>query len=474
MSLITISRGTFSGGQILAQRLASKLNYAYLTQEELSEWASDMSVPVERLKDALIRPPVAFEGVTIERDQYLACLSKLFCEKVTDGDLLYFGHLGHMLLPGLPNILRVRVLADIEYRIQAYMGHANCTRKQAREHIRWVDTTRDKWIRFLYGVDWNDATHYDIIINMAQTSVDAAVAAIESMHKQESYRFGPHCRWAIKNLHLAASVHFALLNHPRARAPQIRVTANNGIVNIKYLPRFAAAAEHAEEAIREIDGIVGVNTFIAQNTVVMIQESFEHISEISPEISRIATRLDASVDIINMHTEETGDEVFIGDTRFHSALATLTASHRLGDISVLYGNEDTLVTTLQRRGRIKLIILGKLYHNQPEEIQGRLQDELKNRLSEHLKLPILGNDDLRRHLRLGLRQGLTMAGALLATVLMVVALFSYQGVIINFIEKEGGISYRLLVVLAVTIAIPTFAFTYSTLSRQVLKLLGLD
>ena len=56
MSVITISRGSFSGGKTLAECLAARLGYRCVGRETIVERAAASGVSHEELLDALLKP----------------------------------------------------------------------------------------------------------------------------------------------------------------------------------------------------------------------------------------------------------------------------------------------------------------------------------------------------------------------------------------------------------------------------------
>lgn len=473
MSLITISRGTFSGGRDLAVRLAKELGYAYLSQEELSAAASEAAVPVERLRDAMLRPPREYERVILERDQYLTCLTTTFCEKALAGDLVYFGHLGHMLLPRVPNILRVRVLADMEYRIRAVIESMGYGRHEAKEHIAWVDTTRDKWIRFLYGVDWHDPLHYDIIINLAHTGMDAAVSAVQSMARQDEFRFTDHATNALRDMHLAAKIHFALLSDDRTRCPDIHVTANGHSVTVVYHPRSADSARHVEAVIGGMTGIHDLNVIIANGSLLYIMESCDSETVVYEDILRVADRLDAAVELMIVPPNGLVSSP-IDDSHFGRCLEELRGQQRFGGWSAFYGTPINLMTSLQRRTPHRLVVLGNLFARQAPEIRARKTDEIKNRLADNITIPVIASNELHRYLTIDSRHIFRLTAFGLLAAALIVALFVFQKPILHILGPSQGLSWRLLAVLIVAAATPLFAFAFGSFTRGLLHKFGLD
>jgi hypothetical protein len=57
MSVITVSRGSFSGGKALAECLAARLGYRCVGREAIVERAAASGVSHQHLLDALLKPP---------------------------------------------------------------------------------------------------------------------------------------------------------------------------------------------------------------------------------------------------------------------------------------------------------------------------------------------------------------------------------------------------------------------------------
>ena len=159
MQIICVSRGTHSGGTELAEQLARKLDYACLSREELNEAATNEGIPVGRLEMAMVSPGIFSERLALERDHYLAFTTSYLCDRAMEGGLVYHGRTGHFLLPGVSHVLKVRVLADLEYRIKTVMRDLGLDRGKARRYIEDVDEDRRRWVRSVFAVSGEDAAN---------------------------------------------------------------------------------------------------------------------------------------------------------------------------------------------------------------------------------------------------------------------------------------------------------------------------
>ena len=90
-------------------------------------------------------------------------------------NMVYHGLAGHLLLTGVPHVLKVRIIADMDDRVREEMKRENLSASEARTLLEKDDNERRKWTQSLYGVDPWDASLYDLVIHIATLSVDDAV-----------------------------------------------------------------------------------------------------------------------------------------------------------------------------------------------------------------------------------------------------------------------------------------------------------
>ena len=178
MGIITISRGSFSGGTVVAECLAERLGYRVVSREILAAAAARYGIAEEKLAQALERAPGLWERLGHERRLYLVFIQAALCDMLQEDGAVYHGHAGHLLLRGISHVLRVRLIAPMPYRIGAAMEQLRCGREEAEAHVRRVDEERARWTRFLYGIDWNSPLLYDLVVNLEAMSVETACGVI--------------------------------------------------------------------------------------------------------------------------------------------------------------------------------------------------------------------------------------------------------------------------------------------------------
>ena len=189
MAIITISRGSLSGGKALAGCLADRLGYPILGREVLLEAAESMGVSEEVFREKFEAAPGLWARLTREREKYTLAIQTSLAEWCTRGDLVYHGLSGQFLLKELPGVLKVRLVAPLDMRVKAFMDtHPLVSHAETESFIRNVDQERSRWCRLMYDAELTDPSHYDMTVNLKRLSLESACAVITEAVAQPRYR----------------------------------------------------------------------------------------------------------------------------------------------------------------------------------------------------------------------------------------------------------------------------------------------
>lgn len=232
MAIITISRGTMSGGVRLAECLAKRLGYPSLSREILVKAAEKLGVSEEALWARMEGRASFWKRLTEERKTYLIAVQSALADACVDGNLVYHGHAGHLLLNDLPNVLRVRVVAPLAMRIREAMNRDGHNYQAARDYIRWKDEQRVRWTKFVYHLDWRDPANYDFVINLKHTNLNTACAMIAAVVQMPAYATTEAVKKQLHDFALECRVRVALAVNALSRAVSFEVTADSDEVEI--------------------------------------------------------------------------------------------------------------------------------------------------------------------------------------------------------------------------------------------------
>jgi cytidylate kinase len=228
MSIITISRGSYSRGKEVAEKLAQALNYQCLSRDILLEASERYNMPEIKLVRAIHDAPSILERFTYSKEPYVAYIRAALLRQAQKDNLVYHGLAGHFLLKGIPHVLKVRIIADLEDRVKEEVKRENISAEEARQILFKDDEERRKWSKNLYGIDTWDPSIYDLVININYITVDGAVNIIKCTLKEPRFQTTPEGQKLVDEMSLAARIEAALIEDIRS----IRVEAKENEVFI--------------------------------------------------------------------------------------------------------------------------------------------------------------------------------------------------------------------------------------------------
>jgi cytidylate kinase len=259
MSVITISRGSFSGGKMLAECLSESLGYRCVDREVIVERAAARGVSQEELRDALEKPPTFLERFQHKKYLYLVLIQSALTAEVRTGGAVYHGNAGHLLLRGGPNVLRVRIIAPIEFRLAMAQQRLKLGRAEAMEHIHKMDQQRSKWTQYLYGVDWRDAANYDIVLNLEFMNICEACETVSTLARQKCFEFTPARQGEMDDFDLGCRVRTELALDPATSHLEFEVRAKQGVVGVRGALSNTREISEVRRIASAVSGVTAVN-----------------------------------------------------------------------------------------------------------------------------------------------------------------------------------------------------------------------
>ncbi|RJP22121.1 MAG: BON domain-containing protein [Candidatus Abyssobacteria bacterium SURF_5] len=266
MAIITISRGTFSGGMMLAEELSQKLNYRCVGREEIVEMSSKKyGVVEEKLRNAILKRPSGLKRFTYERERYLAFFQAVLCEYAGGDNIIYHGNAGHFLLKGVPHVLRVRIVAPMQLRVKFVMERQQVLHDEAVKYIEKIDKERFKWTKFLYRVDWRSPELYDIVFNLETENIHFISNMIQYAVQREPFKTTPESQRIMDDLALSSLVRAAIASDSATQNIDVIVKAKDGAVTVfgkaltqQVIDRIGEIAR-STAGVKEVKNEVGLN-----------------------------------------------------------------------------------------------------------------------------------------------------------------------------------------------------------------------
>jgi cytidylate kinase len=260
MPIVTIFGGTFGDDEELARNVATKLGCRFVSREIFVAASERCEVPEAKLNDIVEKEPHWWERWHENLRPYRIALQAAMSEAALAENLVYLGHVGHGLLPGIRHVLRTLLTAPMEYRVEQVRKRRGLDAKAARRYIDHVEKARTRRLVALFDSDWRDPGQYALTLNMTQMSSVAAANMIAHAVNLMDYQPTAESRQALGDLALTAKVQAHLLTGPGLRDVNISVQAKQGEVTLAgLLPQSVT-----EYDVRHIvEGIPGVKNIMS-------------------------------------------------------------------------------------------------------------------------------------------------------------------------------------------------------------------
>ena len=233
MAVILISRGTMTGGKALAHCLADRLGLRCVSREDLVELVDAHGEHAKKVMESLNRAARAYDQFSQNRRSYLILMRLALLEFIRQDNVVYHGYSGHLLVPGIPCCLKIRINGPMSLRVKNAMERLKLPEEEAREAVLKEDEDRVRWARFMYGRDIRDPNLYDVCFSLQRLSIQAICSMILSSLDVPELKPNQSAKKIIEDTYLATDVEATLATQPETQDYEVGAKANDGFVLIE-------------------------------------------------------------------------------------------------------------------------------------------------------------------------------------------------------------------------------------------------
>ena len=199
MRAITVARLYGSGGGEIARRVAQQLGWRLVDHEVIVRVAREMGITEEEAEDldehtegfilrvlnsmSLMYPSMVehvppASSPTVREQMYQSGLRRVVELAVEEGKSVIVGRGAGSLLAARRDVLRVYIIAPLEQRAAYVAQREGLDEMSARKRIQLKDNDRRRYVQAQYHLQPDDPVLYDVTINTAILSLDAAAELI--------------------------------------------------------------------------------------------------------------------------------------------------------------------------------------------------------------------------------------------------------------------------------------------------------
>ncbi len=183
MAIITLARQVAAKGDEVAQDLAAKLNYKFVTRKEIEERIIELGFPRDKMPKYDERKPGFFASMAKDRDAYQNLSQYAMLEAASKGNVIFIGRGAFAFFSSIPNHISVRLIASEKVRIARLMEEFDWSEKQARQHIQESDANRNGFHKNFYNIDIEDPANFHMVLNTGSVAINDCANIIAEFTK---------------------------------------------------------------------------------------------------------------------------------------------------------------------------------------------------------------------------------------------------------------------------------------------------
>jgi cytidylate kinase len=256
MAIITISREMGSGGIPIAHRAAEKLGYTLIDGEAIARVAGQYGLTPEALEIADEKPPAFVERLDEKMEVDLHVIELIILEYALKGNVIIYGRGGQDLLKDISSVLRVRIVAPFEERVERWAEREWLDPDLARILVRKSDQQRAGFIKYYFDRNWDDPLHYDLVINTSRLSEETAVKLLcEGIKDKNLVEKKGASKQVLHNLIVRKRAEIAVLSSSDAEAHHLQIAAEDGLVTLSGHLHSESERREVLKIVRKVEGV---------------------------------------------------------------------------------------------------------------------------------------------------------------------------------------------------------------------------
>ncbi|MBF0536899.1 MAG: response regulator [Nitrospirae bacterium] len=244
----------------IERALINKLGLtALLERDVIEETSRRFNVPTKKLMRALYHTPSVFNDFTHEKQRHLAYIQLILAERLRGDNLLVKGFVAHLVADTISHVLKVCVIADIQYRKTILMQAEKLWEKEALAAIQGYDNEINQLTQYLFNKNPWEPSLYDILIPLDKVSLEEALTIISENLQKDVLQTTPQSQQAVEDFILASQVNLALVEEGH----DVKVSASKGDVLItidKHTLRLKKLEGDLIRIAQPLPGVKNVST----------------------------------------------------------------------------------------------------------------------------------------------------------------------------------------------------------------------
>ncbi len=263
MSIITLSRQKGAGAEEIVKMICQEMGFISVDKQKIGDVVVGYGFQFSSLEKYDETKPSFWDFISRERYKFFHAIKIAICELARNGNVIIIGRGGFILLKDIPSVLRVKVIAPFEVRVQ----NSALTEKspdEIEDILRNSDREGEGFLRHHYNADWNDPLLYDIIVNTEKMSCErAAKLIIEARRVMDENLNETEAQDKLADLTLKLKVELAVMQDVKVDIRNLDVFVSHGDVMISGIVSHEQVKKACEEATLRVEGVMHLDNRIS-------------------------------------------------------------------------------------------------------------------------------------------------------------------------------------------------------------------
>lgn len=261
MPMIAMTREMGSLGKDVAEGIAARSHKKVVYHEIIEPIANKMRLRKSHVERFLDGKAGIWERLTTDKTSLSIFTADETFRFLRDGSTGVIRGWGAVhLLKEVPHVIRVRVCAPLEIRIDRMMERLGTDdRETVANEINLSEEAHTAITKRHFAVNWRDPENYDIVLSTERLSVEECVDEIENMMARKRFQETQDSVRKVEELSLAWSVRSALRRDSRTAGVSISITCDEGAVQLLGVVETQAEAAAAAQVAAGVEGVARVD-----------------------------------------------------------------------------------------------------------------------------------------------------------------------------------------------------------------------
>ncbi len=202
MPVVTIRGKLGSGAPEIGREVAGQLQIDYIDREIIGQVAARLHLQEQdilakemppcslrgRIAEALARGYSVGDGIQgvylpfwqmpLDDGSYLDAMTSFIKELARDHSAVIYGRGSQFILRDHPKALHVSVVAPFKVRLKRVIDSMELNEERAKQEMTRFDNSAREFMKRFFGVEMEDPTHYDLVINTEHFNFETATKLI--------------------------------------------------------------------------------------------------------------------------------------------------------------------------------------------------------------------------------------------------------------------------------------------------------